>query len=102
MTHELTFRKLLTVVCEASLERAVVADLERLGARGCTITDARGHGAHGERDGLWPPSANIRIEILCDLAVAEAIALDLKSRYYKQYSMVLFIADMQVLRPNKF
>ena len=102
MTHELTFRKLLTVVCEASLERAVVADLGRLGARGCTITDARGHGAHGERDGLWPPSANIRIEILCDLAVAEAIALDLKNRYYAQYSMVIFIADVQVLRPEKF
>jgi hypothetical protein len=102
MTHELTSRKLLTVVCEASLERAIVADLARLGARGCTITDARGHGAHGERDGLWPPSANIRIEILCDLAVAEAIALNLKSRYYAQYSMVIFIADVQVLRPDKF
>jgi hypothetical protein len=102
MTHDLTIRKLLTVVCEASLERAVAVDLSRLGARGYTITDARGLGAQGERDGLWPPSANIRIEILCDAAVAEVIAFELKNRYYKQYSMVIFIADVQVLRPDKF
>lgn len=102
MTHDLSFRKLLTIVCEASLERALVADLERLGAHGCTITDARGHGAHGERDGLWPPSANIRIEVLCDSTVAERIAFDLEQRYYARYSMVIFISDVQVLRPNKF
>lgn len=102
MNHQLTSRKLLTVVCEASLERTVVADLGRLGARGYTIIDARGHGVHGDRDGLWPASANIRIEILCDSAVAEAIAFDLKSRYYEQYSMVIFISDVQVLRPDKF
>ena len=102
MNDQLTSRKLLTVVCEADLERAVVADLVRLGARGYTITDARGHGVHGDRDGLWPPSANIRIEILCDAAVAAAIAGDLKSRYYARYGMVIFIADVQVLRPDKF
>ena len=102
MSHELTTRKLLTIVCEASLERSVVADLQRLGALGCTITDARGHGSHGERDGLWPPSANIRIEILCDLAVAKAITFNLQSRYYAQYGMIIFITDAQVLRPDKF
>ena len=51
MNHQLTSRKLLTVVCEASLERTVVADLGRLGARGYTIIDARGHGVRGDRDG---------------------------------------------------
>lgn len=102
MNDQLTSRKLLTVVCEADLERAVVADLVRLGALGYTITDARGHGVHGDRDGLWPPSANIRIEILYDAAVAAAIAGDLKSRYYARYGMVIFIADVQVLRPDKF
>ena len=102
MMPDLTTRKLLTVICEADLERALAADLSRLGARGYTITDARGHGAHGERDGLWPPSANIRVEVLCDAAVAAAIAADLKTRYYAQYSMVIFIADVQVLRPDKF
>lgn len=102
MSRDLTTRKLLTVICEAGLERAIATDLGRLGARGYTITDARGHGAHGERDGLWPPSANIRVEILCDAVVAAAIASDLKSRYYAQYSMVIFIADVQVLRPDKF
>lgn len=102
MSHELTTRKLLTVICEADLERAVTADLVRAGASGYTVSDVRGHGVHGERDGLWPPSANIRIEVLCDQALAESAAFDLKSRYYERYGMVIFIADVQVLRPDKF
>ena len=102
MSHDLTSRKLLTVVCEADLERTVIADLVSAGVRGYTVSDVRGHGTHGERDGLWPPSANIRIEVLCDATLAEAVAFDLKDRYYERYGMVIFIADVQVLRPDKF
>ena len=102
MNSTMTVRKLLTIVCEADLERPLAALLGTLGAGGYTITDARGHGAHGERDGLWPPSTNIRIEVLCDGNLAEKIASELQERYYKGYGMITFIADVQVLRPDKF
>ena len=42
MNAQLSLRKLLTIVCEADLETLVVRDLKALGARGYTITDARG------------------------------------------------------------
>ncbi|MFC5299770.1 P-II family nitrogen regulator [Azospira restricta] len=93
---------LLTVVCEASLEDDLVADLGTLGATGYTITDARGSGAHGVRDAAWPPGANIRVEVLCDGRTAEAIAHHLEERYYADYAMVLFTSDVGVLRPRKF
>ena len=102
MSPQSPCRKLLTIICEASLERTLVSDLSALGAGGYTITDARGCGAHGERDALWPSSANIRIEVLCDEHLAGAIAADLQARYYERYGMVIFIVDVQVLRPGKF
>ncbi len=37
-------RTLLTVICEAALEKKLLADLEQLGAPGWTISDARGRG----------------------------------------------------------
>ncbi|MBW8469996.1 MAG: transcriptional regulator [Thiobacillus sp.] len=94
--------KLLTVVCEAALETTVLRDLEALDARGYTVTDARGKGSRGQRDATWGPHANIRIEVLCNAQTASAICKALRERYYDNYSMVLFVADVEVLRPEKF
>jgi len=52
------------------------------------------------RDGLWPSATNIRVEVLCDDHLASAE--DLQARYYERYGMVIFIADVLVLRPGKF
>jgi hypothetical protein len=40
--------------------------------------------------------------VLCDDYLASAIAEDLQARYYECYGMVIFIADVLVLRPGKF
>jgi len=95
-------RRLLTVVTEASLERALLADLERLGARGWTVTEARGGGHRGERSSGWELDANVRIEVICDAALAAALAEHLRTTYYDHYAMVLFVHDVEVLRPDKF
>lgn len=95
-------RRLLTVVTEAVLERALVAELESLGVRGYTITDARGRGSRGRRQSDWAQEGNIRIEIVCEPVLAERIALRLRERYYDHYAMILFLQDVSVLRPDKF
>jgi len=95
-------RKLLTIVCEAALETPLLRDLESLGARGYTVTDARGKGSRGRRDATWGPHANIRVEVLCSAQTASSICDALRERYYDNYSMVLFVADVEVLRPGKF
>lgn len=95
-------RKLLTIVCEAALESTLLRDLETLGAHGYTVTDARGKGSRGRRDATWGPHANIRVEVLCNAETAAAICAALRERYYDDYSMVLFVADVEVLRPDKF
>lgn len=95
-------RKLLTIVCEAALESSLLRDLETLGARGYTVTDARGKGTRGRRDATWDRHANIRVEVLCTAETASDICEALRERYYDNYSMVLFAADVEVLRPEKF
>ncbi|WP_309639173.1 P-II family nitrogen regulator [Methylibium sp.] len=99
---ELTARKLLTVVTEAALEDTLVREIEALGARGYTITDARGKGGHGKRDATWAPHANIRLEVLCGADTALAICAALRERYSDNYSMVMYVGDVDVLRPEKF
>jgi hypothetical protein len=98
----LEHRKLLTIITEAALEHELAREIERLGARGYTITDARGKGGRGVRNAGWELSANIRIEVACTADVAHAIAAALKARFYDDYAMILFIGDIEVLRPEKF
>ncbi len=95
-------RKLVTIVTEAALERRLVDDLKRLGAHGYTISDARGEGTRGARNAGWEASSNIRVEVVCDPAIADAIAEHLKAHYYADYAMILFFSDVGVLRPEKF
>jgi len=95
-------RKLLTVITEAALEGTLARDIERLGAQGYTITDARGKGGRGVRNADWQVSGNIRLEVVCDDETAYAIAAHLKEHYYEDYAMILFMSDVWILRPEKF
>ncbi len=95
-------RRLLTIVTEAALETALTEAIRELGATGYTITDARGRGSRGVRDAGWKTSSNIRVEVICEAATADAIAEYLRENYYRDYAMVLYLSDVSVLRPEKF
>jgi hypothetical protein len=95
-------RRLLTIVTEAALERELVAEFDALGVRGYTITDARGKGGRGRRQSEWAQQGNVRIEIVCEPALAERVATRLREGYYDHYAMILFMQDVDVLRPEKF
>ncbi len=99
-THPL--RRLVTVITEASLERELTRELEAQGVRGYTITDARGRGSRGKRSSSWGHSGNIRVEVICEQALAERLMQRLREKYYEHYAMVLFAHDVEVLRPEKF
>ena len=94
--------KLLTIVTEAALENELTGVLERLGASGYTIVNARGKGSRGIRDAGWSTDSNIRVEVICDAVMAETIADYMQEHYYRDYAMVLFVSDVGVMRPEKF
>jgi nitrogen regulatory protein PII len=92
----------LTVVTESVIENLLLADLDGLGVRGYTVTDARGRGSRGVRDANWDEAANIRVEIVCSRTLAEKVLAHLSERYYRNYAMISFLHEVEVLRPEKF
>jgi len=95
-------RKLVTIVTETALESVLTREIERLGARGYTITDARGKGSGGVRNAGWEASSNIRIEVICETGTALAIVDYLTAHYYDDFNMIIFTTDVEILRPEKF
>ena len=95
-------RKLVTIITESILESMLVKDIEQLGATGYTIKEARGQGTRGLRSADWDQNRNIQIEVICDEGVASAIIDHCQKEYYSNYAMVLYISEVQVLRPEKF
>ena len=95
-------RKLLIVIAEAALERQLVADVKRLGAHGYTVIDVRGGGARGDRNADWDADRSIQMEVICDDAVAEAIAEHIHLTYFDDYAVSVFITEVGVLRSAKF
>ena len=94
--------KLLTIIAEAALENTLAKEIESFGAHGYTITDARGCGTQGTRDGQWENTSNIRIEVICCADVAQKLSQHLQDKYYEDYAMISFIYDVEVMRANKF
>ncbi len=95
-------RKLLTVVTESVLEQILCDELMELGASGYTVVNARGRGSRTVREAGWDTNSNIRIEVVCESDTADRIIEHLRERYYENYAMILYIADVAVLRPEKF
>jgi len=95
-------RTLLTVITEAVIEDALIREIEKLGAHGYTISDARGGGSHGMRDATWGDVANIRLEVIGTREMVESLLMHIKTHFYANYAMVSFLHDVEVLRPDKF
>lgn len=102
MTLEKHARQLLVIIAEATLEKRLVQDVKRLGAHGYTVLDVRGGGEYGEREGTLEADRTIRMEVVCDAGVADLIAQHVLVSYAAHYSMRIYFAEVQVLRPSKF
>jgi nitrogen regulatory protein PII len=95
-------RTLLTVITESAIEEILLKDLEKLGVRGYTVSDARGRGSRGVRDATWGEVSNIRLEVICTRVLAEIALNHIQKHYYDNYAMVAFLQDVEILRPEKF
>ena len=102
MTLSTEKRTLLTVITESVIEEILLKDLEKLGVRGYTVSDARGRGSRGVRDATWGEVSNIRLEVICTRILAEAVLEHIQSHYYDNYAMVAYLQDVEILRPEKF
>ncbi len=95
-------KTLLVIVAEAALEKALVRDARESGAQRWTVTEVHGAGVEGVREGAWEADRTIELKLICDAAVAEAIAEHVIARYAPNYAVALYFADVQVVRPDRF
>jgi nitrogen regulatory protein P-II 2 len=95
-------RTLLVIIGEAAMEKGLVRDVGRFGVQGYTITDVRGGGSRGEREGMWENDRSIEMKIIADVSVAEQVAQLVLTTYAPHYAVVLFTAEVGVFRPQKF
>ena len=93
--------KVVTIVGETALAEHLHQDLRRLGATGWTQTDALGEGSRGMRSKTLRGD-NVRLEVVVSPEVADAILERLAQEYFPNYALVAWVADVQVVRGEKY
>ena len=87
---------LLTILTEAVLEDILIDHIMALGAKGYTISEARGRGTHGVRTGKWTAGGNIRIEVIGDTALCSSIVQCLQAKYERDYGLLMFTCPVEI------
>ena len=90
-------KTLLTIVTETILEDTLIDEIMALGAKGYTITDARGRGTHGLRSGKWTKEGNIRIEIIGDAELCARIVARLDDAYEENYGLLMYTSTVELM-----
>ncbi|MGB6229702.1 MAG: DUF3240 family protein [Litorimonas sp.] len=94
-------------IIERLIQDDVIEMLEDAGAKGFTVVPASGQGEHHRRRGTRASVVGdfsiVRIEIIMadgDRArrVSEAVA----ARYFDEYPGIVYLADVEVIRPERF
>jgi hypothetical protein len=93
--------RLVTIVVEAVLEERLVRDLRTAGATGWTINVARGAGPLGRRVGDLE-GGNVRVEVLCAPATADAIMARLEEAYFPHYAAIAWVDTVEVARSDRY
>lgn len=97
------FKKyVVVIVCESMLEEKIVNLIKKNGIKGYTIVEAHGEGSRGARTGDFEYNKNIQIEVLCGDKKAEALCEAISSSYFKDYAMVVYRNEVDVIRSDKF
>jgi nitrogen regulatory protein PII len=94
--------KLVTIVCEAYAQEAVINLLAEVGAHGHTLFPVQGRGSQGIRPADIPEFANIQVEVIVKPEVAEALMRQLEQVLFPRFGMVAYESDVRVLRKDKF
>jgi nitrogen regulatory protein P-II 2 len=93
--------KLVTIVTEQVLRDQLAQKILELGATGCTSQDALGTGSRGARQNDVF-GGNVRFEIVCSPAVADAILTHVSHNYFEHYACIAWVTDVSVVRGTRY
>jgi len=93
---------MLVIIGESALEKMLVRDARAFGAHGYTITEVRGGGERGDREGRWEADRSIEMKVICEADVAARLAEHVLASYAPNYAVTLYTAEVGIFRPQKF
>jgi len=89
------------IVAEAILESRLLNGLVACGARGWTVTAARGEGPRNRRESEVE-GGNVRIEALVSPVVTERIWSMLTDDYFPHYALAAWTVEVKVARHERY
>lgn len=101
MTIKTVKVKLLTVIAEAVLRDRLVEELKAVGATGYTVAEVHGSGFGTVRASEWS-GPSVQLETVVPQEVAEALLEVLARRYFPSWSVVAYLQDVEVVRPERY
>ncbi len=93
--------KLLVIVAEAVLRDRLVAELKTIGVPGCTLTTAMSWAREGLGSGEFE-GPSVRLEVVASVEAVDAILVALSEKYFATWSIMAWVTDVQVVRPEKY
>ena len=95
-------KTLLVIVAEAVLEKNLVRDVRERGAQSWTISEVHSAGREGVREGAWEADRTIELKLICEPALADAIAEHVIAIYAAHYAVAIYFSEVKVLRPDRY
>ena len=95
-------KTLLVLVVEAVLEKNLIRDAQQLGAQSWSVSEVHSAGREGVREGAWEADRTIELKLVCDEAVADALAAHVLATYAPHYSVAMYFSAVLVLRPDRY
>lgn len=100
MALKIHLRK-VTIVAERVLRDDLLELLKRHGASGWTLTAVEGEGSRGIRAAEWE-GRSVQIDTLVSAEAADAIMEEIGSKYFADWSVIVYAAEVEVLRGEKY
>lgn len=95
-----TLRK-VTIIAERVLREEILALLREKGATGWTLAMVEGEGSRGIRASEWE-GRNVQIDTLVPPELADELMEEIARRYFKDWSVIVYACDVEVLRKEKY
>lgn len=100
MAVKIHLRK-VTIVAERVLRDELLELLKRHGATGWTLTAVEGEGSRGIRASEWE-GRSVQIDTLVSTRSADGIMEEIADKYFTDWSVIVYAADVEVLRGEKY
>ena len=93
--------KKVTIIAENLLKEGIIEIIRNEGSTGHTITACEGEGSKGIHASDWE-GRNVQIDTIANDETANRILTAVSEAYMKNYALIAYMCDVEVVREDKF